>query len=59
MVSPDGSAKKVKDTIESLISSHVFNKEVKWIPSTNQHEDFDVTFTVPLNGKAIQISYRL
>lgn len=59
VASPDYTAEKVKETIQNIISSHVINKKIEWTSSTDKHEDFDVTFTVPFNDKAIRISYRL
>ncbi|KAG4079675.1 hypothetical protein HA402_009061 [Bradysia odoriphaga] len=59
--SPNTGPVEVKTVIENLISSHVLNRKVSWVPaSAERHEDFDVTFTVPCtNDKAVRVSYRL
>lgn len=61
MASPNCSAVEVQRSIQDLISSHVLNRKVDWTEATDvNHENYDVTFTVPFsNGKAIRISFRL
>lgn len=56
MASPN----EANECVKNIISCHIINKPVVWIDGTDNHEAFDVTFTVPIsNGKVIHISYRL
>lgn len=61
MASPNCNENQVKESAKKLISTQVFNKpDINWVvASHDNHDDYDVTFTVPLpNQKAIRVSYR-
>lgn len=51
---------KMKNVIKNTISRQILGTETTWIPTDDNDEDYDVTFTIPFsNQKALCISYRL
>lgn len=48
-----------KEAVGNTIAKQVCNTKLSWCSRNDQHEDYDVTFTVPFsNQKAIRISFR-
>lgn len=60
IASPDSCTSDAYTCVKDIISRHVINEQQSWVHTLEKHENFDLTFTIPVTTEeAIQISYRL
>lgn len=51
---------QIKEAVQNTISTQVCNTKLAWTTAEDEHDNYDVTFTIPMsNQKAVRISYRL